>query len=95
MALATWLLGGELGVLLAQPVAQGFDQRAAALLADALALVGRQAVDLALDGEQRIDASDRFDGDRRLGEPGQVEELAPRMGPARRLDDRSRLAVSS
>jgi hypothetical protein len=31
----------------------------------ALALVGRPSVDLALDGEQGIDASDRFEGDRR------------------------------
>ena len=53
----------------------------------------RQAVDLALDGEQRIDALDRLDRDRRLVEPRQIEELAPRMRPARRLDDRPRLAV--
>ena len=51
------------------------------------ALLRRQAVDLALDGEQRIDALDRLDGDRRLVDPRQIEELAPRMGPAGSLDD--------
>jgi hypothetical protein len=40
----------------------------------------RQAVDVALDGEQRIDAGDGFDRDRRLGQPRQVEELASRYG---------------
>jgi len=38
-------------------------------------------------GRASIDAGDRVESDRRLGEPRQVEELAPRMGPARRLDD--------
>ena len=79
----------EPGVLLAQPGAQRLDARATALVADLAPLVGRQSVDVALDGEQRIDAGHRLDGDRRLGEPRQVEELAPRMGPARRLDDRT------
>jgi hypothetical protein len=31
-------------------------------------------------------------GDRRFGESGQIEELAPRMRPAGRLEDRARLA---
>ena len=53
----------------------------------------RQAVDLALDGEQRIDALDRLDRDRRLVDARQIEELAPRMRPAGRFDDRPRLAV--
>ena len=81
-------------MLLAQPGAQRLDPRAAAFLADVAPLLGRQPVDVALDGEQRIDAGDRLDGDRRLVEPRQVEELAPRMGPARRLDDRPGLAAS-
>jgi hypothetical protein len=37
-----------------------------------------QAVNLALDGEQRIDARNRFAGDRRLADPGQIEEHARR-----------------
>src|SRR5207249_4349367 len=45
-----------------------------------------------LDGEQLIDALDRLDRDRRLVEAGEFEEVAPRMGPTRDLDDRARLA---
>jgi hypothetical protein len=51
------------------------------LVANALALRWRLAVDFAFDGEQGIDAFDRFDRDRRLVDPRQVEELAPRMRP--------------
>jgi hypothetical protein len=87
-------VGRQPGVLLAQPCFQRFDPRPAACLADAPALGRRLAVDLALDVEQGIGASHRLDGDRRLVEPCEVEELAPRMGPAHRLDDRSRLAAS-
>src|SRR5882724_10023546 len=79
----------ELGVLFAQPRSQRFDPRSAALLAHAPALVRRLAVDVALDGEQRIDTGDRLDRERRLVEPCKVEELASRMGPTRHLDDRS------
>lgn len=61
--------------------------------AHAHALRRRQAVDLALDGKQRIDAPDRFAGDRRLVDPGQIEELAPRMGPTGGLDNWPCLAV--
>jgi hypothetical protein len=51
-------------------------------------LLRRQAIDLALDGKQGIDAFDRFARDRRLAEAGQIEELAPRMRPAPDFDDR-------
>jgi hypothetical protein len=44
-----------------------------------LALLRRQAVDLALDGEQGIDPRDGTKRDRRLVDAGEVEELAPRM----------------
>ena len=94
MALADLALAGELGALLAQPGLQRDDERPAALVAHGGALLRRQAVDLALDGEQRVDALDRLDGDRRLVEPREIEELAPRMRPARRLDDR-RLACGA
>ena len=36
---------------------------------------------------------DRLAGDRRLVNPGQIEELAPGMGPTGGLDDRPALAV--
>ena len=68
--------------LLAQPTLQCDDQRPAALVAHALALMRRRTVDLALDREQRIDALDRLDRDRRLVDARQIEELAPRMCPA-------------
>jgi hypothetical protein len=55
----------------------------------------RHAVDLALDGEQDIDALDRFDRNRRLVDACQIEELAPPMRPAGGLDDGSCLAVGS
>ena len=77
----------------AQPSLQFDDQWSATLLAHAQALLWHEAVDLALDGEQDIDALDRLDGDRRLAEPRQVKELAPAMCPARSFDDRSRFAV--
>ena len=86
---------GDPGALLAQPGLQCNDERPAALGAHAHALRRRQAVDLALDGEQRIDARNRLAGDRRLVDPGQIEELAPRMGPTGGLDDRPALRLAS
>ena len=84
---------GEPGALLAQPSLQLDDQRPATLLAHAQALLRRKAVDLALDGEQDIDALDRLGRDRRLAEPRQIKELAPAMRPARGLDDRACFAI--
>jgi hypothetical protein len=66
-------------MLLAQPLLQLDDEWFAVLVANAPALPRRLAVDVAFDGEQGIDAFDGFDRDRRLVEPGEVEELAPRM----------------
>src|SRR6266446_6003897 len=62
------------------------------LIADAHALLWRHAIDLALDGEQHIDALDRLDCDRCLVDLCKIEEFAPRMGPAGGLHDRPRLA---
>lgn len=90
--LADLALTGDSGALLAQLGLQCDHERPAALVAHAQALLRCQTVDLALDGEQRIDARHGLHGDRRLVEPGEVEELAPRMCPARRLDDRASLA---
>ena len=84
---------GDPGALQAQPGLQLADEWAAALVANAHALLRRHAVDLTLDGEQGIDALDRLDRDRSLVDARQIEELAPRMCPAGRLDDLSRLAV--
>src|SRR5436305_8539792 len=76
----------------------------AALLAHRTPLLDIRAVDLALDLEQRIDALHRFKGQRRdhlrlvaLGlapgggfDIGELEELAPAMRPASRLEDLTR-----
>jgi len=80
-------LAGELGALFAQPDVQCKDERAALLAAHPQAFLLRDAIDLALDREQGINALNRFDGDRRLVEPRELEEVAPRMCPARCLDD--------
>ncbi len=69
------------------------DQRAAALLAHAPALLRSKTVDLTFDSEQDIDALDRFGGDQRLAEPPEIDELAPAMCPARSFDDRTWLAI--
>jgi hypothetical protein len=62
-------------------------ERPDALVAHRKALRRREATDLALDGEQGIDALQRLDGDRRLVEPRKVEEVAPRVRPAGGLGD--------
>jgi hypothetical protein len=51
---------GHPGALLAQPILQFDDERPAALGAHAHTLLWRQAVDLALDGKQRMDARNRL-----------------------------------
>ena len=75
------------------PSLQRDQERATALVAHPQAFLRHLTVDLALDGEQDVDALDRFDGNRRLVEPGEVEELASCMRPACCLDDRTRLAA--
>ena len=86
----------------AHPVFEIGDERRDALAAHREALGGRAAVDLALDVEDRVDALDRLERQRRDdgelaarlgGDIGQHEELAPTMRPARGLGDRPRLAV--
>jgi hypothetical protein len=79
--------------LFAQPSLQRDDERMALLAAHAQAFLRGDAVDLALDGEQGVDSLNGFNGNRCLVEPRQVEELAPRMCPARRLDDGTRFAT--
>jgi len=52
-----------------------------------------KTVDLTFDGEQDIDALDRFGCDRRFAEPREIEELASPVSPARGLDDRTFFAI--
>ena len=94
----------EFGALRAHPALERGDQRGAPLLADDQATGGRQAVDLALDVEEPVDASDGLECDRRDrrrclapprigGDVGKFEKLPARMAPAQRLDDRTGFAV--
>src|SRR5258708_38716320 len=94
----------EFGALGAHPGFERGDQGGAPLLARGQPLLERKAINLALDVEERVDALDGLQGDRRdrrrllasprvRGDVGQLEELAARMAPAQRLDDRARLAV--
>ena len=91
------------GPLGPHPLVEIGDEPSKPLAADREPLRGRQTIDLALDGEDRVDTFDRFDSQRRDrrqlaaglgGDVGQDEELAPGVRPARRLDQGSRPAVS-
>ena len=90
--------------MLAHPGIEFGDERSAALPANGQALLGRHAVDLALDIEERVDAGDGLEGDRRdrrcvasapatRGDIGKREELAASVGPAQGLDDQPGLSV--
>ncbi len=85
-------------------MARSVEQRLALLLSQAKPLGGGQAVDLALDDEECIEASDRlqrYRGDRLtlLALPGifcdvgQLEELSPRMREAKCRHDRQRFLL--
>ena len=65
---------------------------ATTLLAHTQTRLRSKTVDLALDGEQDIDALDCLGRDRRLAEPREIKELAPPVS-ARGFDDRTRFAV--
>src|SRR5246127_1983563 len=67
------------------------DQRRDPFLADRKPLL--ETIDLALDREDRGDAADRFNGEWRFAQIGQLEEVAPTMAPACRLGDRARFAL--
>ena len=92
----------EFGALGTHPGFERGDQGGAPLLARGQPPLDRKAIDVALDVEERVDAFDGLQGDRRdwrrllatprvRGDVGQLEELAARMAPAQRLDDRARL----
>ncbi|NYG45363.1 hypothetical protein GGD67_002821 [Bradyrhizobium sp. IAR9] len=63
------------------------DEGAATLLAHTQTLLRSKTVDLALDGEQDIEALDRLGRDRRLAEPREIKEFAPAVRPARGFHD--------
>jgi hypothetical protein len=92
--LASLAVFGDSGALLAQPGLQRDDERHASLIANTHAFLWRHAVDLALDGEQDIDALGGLGRDWRLVDARQIEELAPPMRPAGGLDHWPRLTVS-
>ena len=57
-------------------------------------VAGRLAVDPALDGEDLVDAPDRFNRQRRFAQIGLLEEVAPAMAPTGRLGDRAGFAFA-
>ena len=82
----------QAGAFGAHPVFEIGDNRPALPLPSRQAVIGRHAVDFALNGEELIDPTDGLDCQRRLAQIGQLEELAPAMAPACRLGDRPRPA---
>ena len=75
------------------PIGEVADQWHDTVLAGSTPILGGKPVDLALDREDRIDAANRFDRQRRLAQIGQLEELAAPVTPAGSLGDRPRLAL--
>ena len=55
-----------------------------AFIAHRKSLLCRQAVALALDGKQLVDAFDGLDRDRRLGEADEIEEVVPQHATSTR-----------
>ena len=88
MALATSAWRDSLRAFLAHPGFQLGDQRRAPFLANGQPLVGRQAVDVALDVEQGVDPLHRFErnrrDDRRRAGLAPFAGRWPRYRPARR-----------
>jgi hypothetical protein len=76
------------------PALQLGDDRRDALLPQGKPLFGRRAVDVALDGEDRVDAAHRLDRQRRLAQIGEHEEFAPGVTPASSFGDRPRAATA-
>jgi len=69
-------MAGETGPLSAHPGMELGHQGSRPLLAHDTSLSGRQAADLALDGEDRVNPAYGLDRQRRPGDVGQDEELA-------------------
>src|SRR5271166_2678149 len=91
--LGDFALGRQSPRLLAHVGLERDDQGLRAFLTNRAPLVGRLAVDGALDGEQFVDAPHNLGGDWRLAEPCKAEEVPPAMRPTRRLDDRRGYAI--
>jgi hypothetical protein len=97
----------QLGPLLVQPAFQIGDQGCAQLLPNGTALLDALAIDRALDVEQRVDALNRFQRQRRDhagglalclaagvgGDIGHNKERPASVDPTPRLDERARFAV--
>jgi hypothetical protein len=81
-------VAGHAGALPAHPALELGDERGDLPLPNGEALIGGQAVDGALGGEDRVDLPHRLGGERGAGHFGQLEQLAPAMGPTRCLRDR-------
>ena len=75
------------GALGPHPALQCSNQRLDPFLSHSVPLLGPGTVDLALDGEDLVDAANRLDRQWHLPQIGQHEELAPAVGPARRFGD--------
>jgi len=56
-------------------------------------LLGCGAIDLALNREDRVNATYRFDGQWRFAEIGELEEFATAVAPAGSLGDRAGFAL--
>ena len=67
----------QLAAFTTHPVFEGEHERHHPHLALGMPLGRGQAVDVALDGENRIDPAHRLDRQRRLREIGEHEQLAP------------------
>lgn len=84
---------GDFDALLAEPDAQIVGERATAHLPNLVAFVGAETIDLAFDGEERVNTFHHLQGGRRhgrgarpapctRGNVGELEEAATGMGPA-------------
>jgi len=73
---------------------QGLDDRLTSLLAHLLAMLGRLAADLGLDGVERPDVRQHLGRKRRLGGDMEFVEAPAHVRPAERQLDRAVLAVT-
>jgi hypothetical protein len=94
-------MAGKLGPFGCHPVEEVGDQWGGLAGAGGQTFVGGCTIDLALDGEEFVDLldglcgkgcsdDDTWSGLALYGQAGDLEELAPGMGPTGRLDERGR-----
>src|ERR1700733_10776007 len=88
------VLSGGQRSLLAHPDFKLGNERPRSFTAHGKPLLGRFAVNAALDLEQHVDTTHSLAGDRRLSLFHQVDKLPPAVAPAGRFKDRSRLPLS-